>query len=154
MSDIKWLEKSIKLGDLKDYEHNPRTITKKEFEKLVNSIKQDGYHARIMVDTDNTIIGGHSRKKALLTAGFKAEDNIKVIYPSRQLDVHEFQRLNIRDNLSYGAFDFDVLANHFDSAQLLEWGVPDEMIMPFESDPKELEELKEESKCETCGRII
>ena len=51
---------------LKDYEQNPRRISKKDFEKLVESIKQDGYHQPMLIDFDNVIISGDKRKKALL----------------------------------------------------------------------------------------
>lgn len=40
---------------------------------LAAHIKEDGYHQRIIVDSDYTIIGGHQRKKALYTAGYDTE---------------------------------------------------------------------------------
>jgi len=138
MSDkLVWLEEARELGDLKDYDRNPRKMTKPAFQKLCDSIKQDGYHARIMVDTNGVIIGGHQRKRALLASGYKKKDIVSVITPSRPLTQEEFDRLNIRDNLPYGEFDFDMLANNFDSEKLIEWGMPEDWLDLGEKNFKE-----------------
>ena len=55
---ITWQEASIKLSQLKEYTNNPRKITKEMLDKLASHIKEDGYHQRIIVDNDYTIIGG------------------------------------------------------------------------------------------------
>ncbi len=124
-SKLFWIEDVIKLGQLKGYDKNPRRINKADFNRLVNDIKQDGYHRRIMVTHDNVIIGGHARKKALLAAGYTQTDNVTVLRPSRSLTEEEIKRLNIRDNLSFGEWDIDILANNFDEAELKSWGMPD-----------------------------
>jgi len=41
---INWKHETIKISDLKEYEHNPRKIGTKELENLISHIKQDGYH--------------------------------------------------------------------------------------------------------------
>lgn len=128
---LEWLEKEVPLGILNEYAHNPRTITKKAFDRLVQSIKQDGYHARIVIDTSNNIIAGHSRKKALYANGWGETDCIKVLYPSRPLSDEEFKRVNIRDNLEFGDFDIDILANNFDVDFLKDIG----MEMTFSTTP-------------------
>jgi site-specific DNA-methyltransferase (adenine-specific) len=125
---ILWESTRIKIKDLKDYPDNPRRISKKDFERLVNDLKQDGYHRRILVNNDNTIIGGHARKKALIAAGFQQDDEIEVLKAQRPLDENEFKRLNIRDNLYFGEFNTDILANCFEPEQLLEWGMPPEWL--------------------------
>ena len=53
---ITWEEASIKLSQLKEYANNPRKITKEMLDKLASHIKEDGYHQRIIVDNDYTII--------------------------------------------------------------------------------------------------
>jgi ParB-like chromosome segregation protein Spo0J len=125
---ILWIETTIKLKELKDYAINPRRISKADFNRLVNDIKQDGYHRRILVTYDNVIIGGHSRKKALLAAGFKESDDINVLKPNRLLSEEELKRLNIRDNLAFGDWDMDILANNFEEDELKSWGMPDVMF--------------------------
>lgn len=152
MSDrLFWLEESREIGELKDYDRNPRKMTKEAFKKLCESIKQDGYHARIMVDHNNVIIGGHQRKQALLASGYKKDKIISVITPSRPLTQEEFDRLNVRDNLPYGDFDYDMLANHFDAEKLIEWGMPADWLQIYE--PKEKKE-KQEKTCPHCGELL
>lgn len=109
-------------------------MDKDRFIKLVDSIKTDGYHQRLLINTDGTIIGGHSRKKALLKAGYKESSDIEVLVPDRLLEGDDFNRVNIRDNLPYGEFDFDMLSNLFDPEQLIEWGMPEDWLKIIEPD--------------------
>jgi len=127
-SPIIWRTETRKLGELQDYVDNPRKMGKDEFQKLVESLQQDGYHGRIKIDTHNVIIGGHSRKKAMLKAGYTLNDEIEVLTPTIPLSEEEFDRINIRDNLPYGSFDFDILGNNFEPQQLIDWGMPPSML--------------------------
>jgi hypothetical protein len=139
---LKWMSAYVKIGDLKDYDDNPRTITKKDMASLVASIKQDGYHQRLLVNKDLTIIGGHQRKRALLIAGFKDHQIIEVLMPSEDITEDQFKRINVRDNLPFGKYDFDMIANMFDMESLVEWGMPQNWMTEYTSERK--------SKCE-CG---
>lgn len=129
---IKWQTAQIKISDLKEYDENPRTISTKEFNKLVKSLKEDGYHQRILVNLDNIIIGGHQRKKALLKAGFKEDDSIEVLQPNRMLSWGEMDKINIRDNLHFGEYDFEMLANKFNSYELIDIGMPQGWLIGFD----------------------
>lgn len=144
---LNWKSKTIQISELKEYEHNPRRIGKKEFEKLVSSIKQDGYHQRIIANQDNVIIGGHQRKKALLEAGLKETDTVEVLIPDRNLTSEELDRINIRDNLSFGEYDFDILANRFDTETLVDFGMSGDLLVGFGdddllADPEDSSELE------------
>lgn len=160
MSDsITWYTDQVPIRQLKDYEHNPRRMSKTDFERLVRDLQQDGYHNRLLVNQDNTIIGGHSRKKALLKAGYKNSDIIEVLKPSRQLTEEEFKRINIKDNLPFGEFDFNVLANNFDVDALIDWGMPADWLVGSEDpnfapgsleDQGQLDE-KKKIQCPACG---
>jgi len=125
---LKWTSAKVKIVDLKEYEANPRRISKRDMGKLISSIKQDGYHQRIIVDQDYTIVGGHQRKQALLKAGFNLDDTIEVLIPNRKLTAEELDRINIRDNLPFGEFDFDMLANRFDIDTLMNWGMKESIL--------------------------
>lgn len=142
---IEWKSQTWKLKDLRDYDKNPRKMDKKRFEKLVESLKTDGYHQRLLINTDGTIIGGHARKKALLKAGYKESSEIEVLVPDRLLVDEDFDRVNIRDNLPYGEFDFDILANNFVAEQLLEWGMPEDWLK-FLQDQEEIEVSEEDNE--------
>jgi site-specific DNA-methyltransferase (adenine-specific) len=144
---ITWQATGIKLAHLKEYPNNPRKITKEMLDKLASHIKEDGYHQRIIVDNDYTIIGGHQRKKALYMAGYDDETEIEVLMPSRKLTQEEIDRLNIRDNLAFGEYDFDVLTERFDMEELLSFGMDKEMLAPI-FDKTILEEIGEEEEIE------
>lgn len=138
---LNWVTSTVTIDELKEYKNNPRTISKADFDRLVRDIKLDGYHRRILVDYDNAIVGGHSRKKALLAAGLKKTDQIEVLKASRPLTATEFKRLNIKDNLSFGDFDVDILANNFELSDLAEWGMNiDDLNFPIIEDINEIEE--------------
>ena len=131
---LKWQSKTVKISDLKEYEHNPRKITDKLLEKLATHIKEDGYHQRIIVDNDHTIIGGHQRKKALYMAGYDNDTEIEVLMPNRKLSAEEVDRLNIRDNLSFGEYDFDILTDRFDMEDLVSFGMDQDLLTPIFDD--------------------
>lgn len=154
---IQWKSELWKLKDLKDYDKNPRKIDKKRFEKLVESLKQDGYHQRLLINLDGTIIGGHARKKALLKAGFKESSEIEVLVPERLLTGEDFDRVNIRDNLTYGDFDYEMLANNLDADKLIDWGMPESWILNLADEIIEKSDEKSEKsskKCPKCGEIL
>ena len=144
---ITWQATNIKLACLKEYPNNPRKITKEMLDKLASHIKEDGYHQRIIVDNDYTIIGGHQRKKALYMAGYDDETEIEVLMPSRKLTPEEIDRLNIRDNLAFGEYDFDVLTERFDMEELLSFGMDKDMLTPI-FDKAILEEIGAEEEIE------
>jgi len=125
---VGWKSELWKLKDLRDYDKNPRKMDKKRFHKLVDSLKTDGYHQRLLINKDGTIIGGHARKKALLKAGYKDTSEIEVLVPDRLLEGDDLDRINIRDNLPYGEFDFDILANNFEPDKLIGWGMPEDWL--------------------------
>ncbi|WPY01510.1 DNA methylase and ParB-like domain protein (plasmid) [Candidatus Trichorickettsia mobilis] len=128
---IKWNPTLVKISELKEYNNNPRKIGNKELEKLTSHIQQDGYHQRIIVNNDYTIIGGHQRKKALLAAGYKEDDSIEVLMPDKLLGQEELDRINIRDNLPFGEYDFDILSERFDLETLVDFGMPEDMLVGF-----------------------
>lgn len=129
-TSLVWKPITYALKDLKPYEKNPRKITAAAYQKLKQSLQQDGYHKRLIADVDGTIIGGHQRIKALKELGF---ETVEVLTPSRKLSQEEFERINIRDNILFGAFDAEILNSRFDAQKLEEWGVPDEQILQFPS---------------------
>ncbi len=144
---IKWHTANIKLSQLKEYPDNPRKISKEMLEKLVAHIREDGYHQRIIVDSDYTIIGGHQRKKALYMAGFDDDTEIEVLMPNKKLTPKEIDRLNIRDNLAFGEYDFDVLTGRFNMDELVSFGMDEEMLAPI-FDKTILEEIEEDEEIE------
>jgi DNA modification methylase len=119
---IKWKQSEVAVADLVPYERNPRRISDKAFQRLVDKIKRNGYHQRILATKDLRIIGGHQRIKALQSLGIAT---IEVLTPDRALSEAQFRELLVTDNLQDGEFDFDMLAADFDAQELLDWGMPE-----------------------------
>lgn len=130
--DLEWHIEKRRLVDLKPYEHNPRTIAPEMLEKLVNSIRENGYVARIQINPDGVIVGGHALQQALLALGY---DEVEVLVPNRNLTPEEFDQINIRDNISFGQFDTAILADRFELDYLTELGLDVEFPDPDPVDP-------------------
>ena len=73
----------------------------------------------IVVDENNIILGGNMRYKACIEAG------LKEIYVIQADDLSEDQKKEfiIKDNSSFGEWDWDVIANEWDIKDLNDWGV-------------------------------
>jgi ParB-like chromosome segregation protein Spo0J len=111
----------VKVAAIKSNPKNPRLIKDDKFKKLVKSIKDfpEMETVRpIVVNKDMIILGGNMRYKAMIECGYK-EVNVEVVDWSEQKQ-NEFI---IKDNVSYGLNDWDILANEWDMEQLEDWGM-------------------------------
>lgn len=111
----------MKISDIKPNPNNPRLIKDDKFKKLVQSLKDfpEMLDAReIVVNTDMVILGGNMRYKAARSAGLK-ELPVKIVDWSEEKQ-REFV---IKDNVSGGEWDWDLLANEWDAEELDEWGL-------------------------------
>lgn len=116
---IEWHIEIRKIKDLRQADKNPRTMTKTQSEQLKKSITKFGLIDKPFINRDNTIIGGHQRLTILKQMGV---EDVEVYVPSRQLTPDESMELNLRHNQNTGSWDWDVLANEFEVADLLECG--------------------------------
>lgn len=123
MSAINWNEVEVAIDQLKPFESNPRHITPKQYERLVASLRENGYHQRILATEDYRIIGGHQRIKALRELGFAV---VRVLVPDSVITDAQFRRLLIQDNIPFGEFDKAMLIAEFPKAELVAWGMPAE----------------------------
>ena len=157
MSKITWKTEYRKVKDLIPYEHNPRQISDEQLNQLKKSIKKFDYCEIVAIQPDNRIIAGHMRIKALIQLGW-AEKSIEVRVPNRMLDEGEMQEYLIRSNKNTGDWDWDILANSFNPADLVTWGFdPDQLLEGItDGDKPEIqsEEKLEKEKCETCGQTV
>ena len=115
----------MKLKDIKPNPNNPRVIKDEKFEKLKKSIKDFPKMMALrpmVLDEDNVVLGGNMRLKALGALGYKEID--KSWYKrEKDLTEEEKKQFIIVDNVGYGEWDWDQLANDWDSEQLNEWGL-------------------------------
>jgi len=115
----------IKLNQLKINSANPRLIKDERFKKLVKSVKEFPKMMAlrpIVVDDDGTILGGNMRYRALLSLGYK-EVPEEWVRKASELTDEEKQRFIIEDNVEFGEWDYDKLANEWDEKLLEEWGI-------------------------------
>lgn len=117
---MKWATQKRKIADLKEYELNPRKISPAMFERLKKSITELGYAELVTIDTDNVIVAGHQRIRAMIAMG-KGNDEIEVRVPERKLTKKEFEQYLLISNKVTGEFDNELLAE-FDEDILLDSG--------------------------------
>lgn len=133
--------KRLPIGDLKPNPDNPRVIKDDKFKKLVASIREfpEMLALRpIVVNADYVVLGGNMRLKACQTAGLK---EVPVIVADA-LTPDQQREFIIKDNVGFGEWDWDELANAWDAQHLADWGldVPDFDTAPAEgkTDPDEV----------------
>lgn len=118
--------KTIKLSSIKPNPDNPRLIKDDKFYKLVESIKTFGEKMMplrpIVIDENKIILGGNMRFKALKELGYK---EVPASWVKSANDLSEAQKKEfiIKDNVGFGSWDFDSLANDWDGVLLEEWGL-------------------------------
>jgi len=121
IGDKEWEVVPVKVKDLKPNPDNPRTITKESFERLKRKIKRQGFRSAIQVDNDGVILGGNQRYTALMEMGY-GELEIPVLRPCFKMTDKERQEAIITDNLADGEWNMEMIANQYDSSDLIEWG--------------------------------
>jgi len=115
----------IKINKIKSNPNNPRLIKDDKFIKLCNSIKQFPKMMElrpIVVDEEGVIQGGNMRYKALIELGYKELPNEWVKY-AKDFTPDEFKQFIIKDNVGFGEWDWDIIANEWDASELEEWGL-------------------------------
>ena len=136
-----------KIKDLIGAEYNPRELTKDQYKQLKDSLLRFGVVDPVIVnkhpERDNIIIGGHQRSKVW---GDMGNESIPTVELSLTLDKEK--ELNVRLNKNTGQFDMDMLANNFDTEDLIEWGFDNGELVGFETEdePKEQDDLSDDLK--------
>jgi len=112
----------VKLKDIKPNPNNPRIIKDEKFKKLVASIKEfpEMLEIRpIVVNKDMIVLGGNMRLKAIKEAGVTEVPCLI----ADQLTEDQQRQFIIKDNVGYGEWDWDMLANEWDVEDLEKWGM-------------------------------
>jgi ParB-like chromosome segregation protein Spo0J len=112
----------VKLSEIKSNPNNPRIIKDDKFRKLVKSIQEFPKMLEIrpvVVNADMIVLGGNMRLKACKEAGLK---EVPVIF-AHDLTEHEQKQFIIKDNVGFGEWDWDMLANEWEPELLEDWGL-------------------------------
>ncbi len=130
----------VKLSEIKPNPKNPRLIKDEKFKKLVKSIKDFPQMLElrpIVVDENNIILGGNMRYKALKEAGYKEVTIVR----ANELTEEQKNEFLIKDNVGFGEWDWDSLANEWDVEKLDDWGLD----LPVDLSVKEELEAEEDN---------
>jgi DNA modification methylase len=116
----------VKLSEIKNNPNNPRILKDDKFAKLVKSIKEFPKMLEIrpiVVNSDMIVLGGNMRLKACKEAGLK---EVPIVLAD-DLTEDEQKQFIIKDNVGFGEWDWEMLANEWEADLLEEWGldVPD-----------------------------
>ena len=116
------MKQQVKISLVKGNPNNPRIIKNDKFKKLVKSIQEFPEMLKlrpIIVDENMVVLGGNMRLKASKDAGLK-EVWIEV---AEGLTEEQKKEFIVKDNVGFGEWEWDMLANEWDSVQLAEWGL-------------------------------
>jgi len=131
------MKQQVKISQVKANPNNPRIIKNDKFKKLVKSIQEfpEMLALRpIVVDENMIVLGGNMRLKASKEAGLK-EVWIEV---AEGLTEEQKKEFIVKDNVGFGEWEWDMLANEWDSVQLAEWGLD---VWQNEDDIEDIEEI-------------
>lgn len=115
----------MKLSDIKPNPDNPRVLRDDRFQKLKKSIQEFPKMLSLrpmVIDNQNHVLGGNMRLRALQDLGYK-EIPDDWVRRADDLTDDEKKRFIIVDNVSFGEWDFDELANNWDLNNLSDWGL-------------------------------
>ena len=154
MTDKKYKQKQVKISELKPSNYNPRTMPDKEMEYLKRSIEKFGFVEPMVVNKDNTIIGGLQRLKAAESLGWET-------VPCHYVDLNksEEKALNLALNKIRGKWDIDLLTQALQDLKMDESidhllsGFSDREFEKMLIPNKKLDE-KKELKCSKCGQKL
>ena len=135
----------VKIENVKTNPKNPRIIKDEKYKKLVKSIKEFPdmlYKRPIVAFTDKdgkyVVLGGNMRLKALNELKYK---EVPIILADEWTEEQKHEFL-IKDNVGFGEWDWDSLANEWDTEKLDNWGLD----LPIIMDEPSLDELIGEEK--------
>jgi hypothetical protein len=112
----------LAIDQLKPHEDNPRTISKKKFNKLKKSIANfpDMLAARpIVINENKEIIGGNMRFLACKELGITTVPVIIVNW-----SIERQREFMVKDNISLGSWDLDKLFNEWEPEEIKQWDIP------------------------------
>jgi ParB-like chromosome segregation protein Spo0J len=131
----------VLIKDIKPNPNNPRLVKDDKFAKLVQSIKDFPQMLDIrpiVVNKDMIVLGGNMRLKACKEAGLTEIPIIK----AEDLTEEQQREFIIKDNIGYGEWDWNIIANEWDEQVLEHWGLE----IPIFKDSEETEDLSDKIK--------
>lgn len=143
MSKIQFETIEVAISKVKPNDDNPRILKDDKFKKLVKSIREFPQMLKIrpiVVNDEMIVLGGNMRLRACQEAGLKKIPIIK----ASELTEKQQREFIIKDNVGFGEWDWDMLANEWEADDLNEWGLdtPDEWAVELEAEEDDYTEPK------------
>jgi hypothetical protein len=110
------------VSEIRMNDENPRTIKDERFQKLCESIKAfpDMLRLRpLVLNREHVVLGGNMRLRACIELGL-SETWVVV---ASNLTAEQEREFIIKDNSSFGQWDWEELATNWDTDLLAEWGL-------------------------------
>lgn len=134
----------MKLSQIRKNPNNPRIIRDEKFEKLKRSIQDFPQMMElrpIIVDESGVILGGNMRYEAIKSLKM-SEFPDEWVKRVDELTDDQKKEFIVKDNVGFGDWDWDQIANSWDDLPLDDWGldVPgfedDESALSAETEPQ------------------
>ena len=128
--------KEINIKEIKSNPNNPRVLKDDKFKKLVQSLKDFPEMANvrpIVVNTEMIVLGGNMRLRAMQEAGWKKAP-VQIV----DWSIEKQKEFIIKDNVGFGEWDWDILANEWSAEDLTEWGLDIPIFKDAEDELKNL----------------
>lgn len=112
----------MRITEIKPNPNNPRIIKDDKFKNLVKSIQDFPQMLElrpIVIDENNMVLGGNMRLKACQEAGLTDVP----VKQAKDLTEEQKKEFIVKDNVGYGEWDWDDLANNWNTEDLIEWGL-------------------------------
>jgi ParB-like chromosome segregation protein Spo0J len=135
------------INEIKPNPNNPRLIKDHKFKQLVKSIQDFPQMLElrpIVIDENNMVLGGNMRLKACIEAGLT---DVPVIHANNLSDEKKKEFI-VKDNVGYGEWDWDALANEWNIEDLDNWGLD---IPAFANDIEPKDNAIGGTTCPNCG---
>lgn len=113
--------KEINIKEIKPNPNNPRVLKDDKFKKLVQSLKDFPEMANvrpIVVNTEMIVLGGNMRLRAMQEAGWKKAP-VQIV----DWSIEKQNEFIIKDNVGFGEWDWDAIANEWNNEELINWGL-------------------------------
>lgn len=145
---------TLPMSDIKLNDSNPRIIKDRQMKRLVRSIQDFPEMTElrpIVIDENNVILGGNMRYRAMQSLGYERVEVVKV----SGLSDEQKREFIIKDNVPFGDWDWDELANSWNAEKLNDWGL-DFQVMPnlddfFIDNNENKQKNNNELICPNCG---
>jgi hypothetical protein len=114
-------------GQIAGLPSNPRQWKQEDIDRIAKSLSEtpELFDARPLIvyphNEEYIIMGGNLRYEGAKKNGMQI---VPVHILPEDMDVEKLKEIVLKDNGSFGEWDFDALANEWDDLPLADWGIP------------------------------